>query len=74
MNKVYPSAAAALEGLLHDGMLIASAIDTLRRLDGHADTGRIAANFTFALSLDANYGVGIAKLRAAREAQLAARK
>ena len=24
MNKVYPSAAAALEGLLHDGMLIAS--------------------------------------------------
>lgn len=48
------------------GALIASAIDTLRRLDGHADTGRIAANFTFALSLDANYGIGIAKLRAAR--------
>jgi len=48
------------------GALIASAIDTLRRLDGHADTEKIAANFTFALSLDANFGIGIAKLRAAR--------
>jgi methylmalonyl-CoA mutase len=48
------------------GALIASAIDTLRRLEGHADVARIAANFTFAVSLDANYGVGISKLRAAR--------
>lgn len=48
------------------GALIASAIDTLRRLDGHADTAKIAANLTFALSLDANFGAGIAKLRAAR--------
>ncbi len=48
------------------GALIASAIDTLRRLDGHADTAKIATNLTFALSLDANYGAGIAKLRAAR--------
>jgi methylmalonyl-CoA mutase len=48
------------------GALIASAIDTLRRLDGHTDTSKIAANFPFALSLDANYGIGIAKLRAAR--------
>lgn len=46
--------------------LIASAIDTLRRIDGHADIAKIAASLTFALSLDANYGIGIAKLRAAR--------
>ncbi|MBY9067320.1 methylmalonyl-CoA mutase [Hyphomonas sp. WL0036] len=44
------------------GALIASAIDTLRRLDGKLDTSRLS----FALALDANYGIGIAKLRAAR--------
>ena len=44
------------------GALIASAIDTLRRLDGKLDTSRLS----FAVALDANYGIGIAKLRAAR--------
>lgn len=48
------------------GAMIAAAIDTLRRLDGIVDTKRAAARTVFAVALDANYGVGIAKLRAAR--------
>lgn len=47
--------------------LIADAIDTLRRLDAAGmavDT--IAPRLLFALSSDANYGAGIAKIRAAR--------
>ncbi|MEQ9507099.1 MAG: methylmalonyl-CoA mutase family protein [Hyphomonas sp.] len=44
------------------GALIASAIDTLRRLDSKT----FGAKIVFAVALDANYGVGIAKLRAAR--------
>lgn len=48
------------------GALIASAIDTLRRLEDKADTAALAARMSFAVALDANYGIGIAKLRAAR--------
>lgn len=48
------------------GALIASAIDTLRRLDGKADIAALSRRMSFAISLDANYGIGIAKLRAAR--------
>lgn len=48
------------------GGLIASAIDTLRRLDGKADIAALAGRMRFAVALDANYGIGIAKLRAAR--------
>lgn len=48
------------------GALIASAIDTLRRLDGKADIAALTGRMSFAIALDANYGVGIAKLRAAR--------
>lgn len=47
------------------GALIASAVDTLRRLP-EADIAALAPRFTFALALDANYGLGVAKLRAAR--------
>jgi len=48
------------------GALIASAIDTLRRIDGALDAKTAAGRIVFAVALDANYGVGIAKLRAAR--------
>lgn len=48
------------------GGLIAAAIDTLRRLDGTVDLAQAADRTIFAVALDANYGVGIAKLRAAR--------
>ena len=48
------------------GALIASAIDTLRRLDGKADIAALTGKISFALALDTNYGIGIAKLRAAR--------
>ena len=48
------------------GALIASAIDTLRRLDGKADIAALTGRMSFAIALDANYGIGIAKLRAAR--------
>ena len=48
------------------GALIASAIDTLRRLGGVTDAKVAADRMTFVVALDANYGVGIAKLRAAR--------
>ena len=48
------------------GALIASAIDTLRRLEGKADIAALAGRMSFAVALDTNYGIGIAKLRAAR--------
>lgn len=48
------------------GAMIASAIDTLSRLDGTLDTKTAAGRTLFTVSLDANYGLGIAKLRAAR--------
>ena len=48
------------------GALIASAIDTLRRLDGKADIATLTKRMSFAVALDTNYGIGIAKLRAAR--------
>lgn len=47
------------------GAMIASAVDTLRRLT-EADLASLAPRITFALALDANYGLGVAKLRAAR--------
>ena len=47
------------------GALIASAVDTLRRLP-EADLTALAPRVSFALALDANYGLGVAKLRAAR--------
>lgn len=46
--------------------MIASAIDTLRRLDGRVSPKNVTRRMIFALALDANYGIGIAKLRAAR--------
>lgn len=47
--------------------LIASALDTLRRLDAHnISPTRAAPHIVFTLTLDANYGIGISKLRAAR--------
>lgn len=47
--------------------LIAHGIDTLRRLDARGvSPGLAAPQILFTLALDANYGVGIAKLRAAR--------
>lgn len=48
------------------GALIASAIDTLRRLEGKTDIAALTCRMSFAVALDANYGIGIAKLRAAR--------
>ena len=48
------------------GGLIASAIDTLRRLDAALDVKAAAGRMLFLVALDSNYGVGIAKLRAAR--------
>ncbi len=48
------------------GAMIASAIDTLRRLDGTLDAKVAAGRMIFSVALDANYGIGIAKLRAAR--------
>lgn len=49
------------------GMLIAGAVDTLRRLDavGLAPE-KAAGQILFKIAVDANYGIGIAKLRAAR--------
>ncbi len=46
--------------------LIASAIDTLRRLGEAMDRQTASAGMLFLVALDTNYGVGIAKLRAAR--------
>ena len=47
------------------GALVASAVDTLRRLP-EVDLAALAPHITFSLALDANYGLGVAKLRAAR--------
>jgi methylmalonyl-CoA mutase len=47
------------------GALIASAVDTLRRLPD-AEIAALAPHITFSVALDANYGLGVAKLRAAR--------
>lgn len=47
--------------------LIASAVDTMRRLDAAGiSPSDSSTQFVFTLSLDANYGMGVAKLRAAR--------
>ena len=46
--------------------LIASAVDTLRRLGPHMDAATVIGKTIFCVSLDANYGIGVAKLRAAR--------
>ena len=46
--------------------LIASAVDTLRRLDHRMDISTVIPRMSFALALDSNYGLGVAKLRAAR--------
>ena len=47
--------------------LIADGIDTLRRLDAAGMSAETAApKLSFTLAVDANYGTGIAKLRAAR--------
>lgn len=50
------------------GVLIAGAVDLLRRLDqaGMAPD-QTAGQILFKLAIDANYGLGIAKLRAARQ-------
>ncbi|MFN4025334.1 MAG: methylmalonyl-CoA mutase family protein [Hyphomonas sp.] len=48
------------------GAMIASAIDTARRLDGMVSLKNVTRRMSFAVALDANYGIGIAKLRAAR--------
>ena len=47
--------------------LMASAVDTLRRLEAAGlQRDQAAAQMLFTLSVDGNYGIGIAKLRAAR--------
>lgn len=46
--------------------LIAAGVDTLRRLAPHMDAASVNAKAIFCLALDANYGIGVAKLRAAR--------
>ena len=46
--------------------LIASAVDTLRRLDNRTDISALVPRMSFAIALDSNYGLGVAKLRAAR--------
>ncbi|MEZ5945947.1 MAG: methylmalonyl-CoA mutase family protein [Hyphomonas sp.] len=48
------------------GALIASAVDTLRRLEHRMDSAHAAEKTVFAVAVDANYGLGVAKLRAAR--------
>ena len=49
------------------GALIAGAVDLLRRLDQAGLSPQdAAAQIQFKLAIDANYGIGIAKLRAAR--------
>ena len=49
------------------GILIAHAIDTLRRLDAAGSSAeKSAGRLLFTLNTDGNYGIGIAKLRAAR--------
>jgi methylmalonyl-CoA mutase len=46
--------------------MIAMAIDTARRLEGLVSLKNVTTRMIFAVALDANYGIGIAKLRAAR--------
>ncbi len=49
------------------GALMASAVDTLRRLEAAGlPLAQGAAQMLFTLAVDGNYGIGIAKLRAAR--------
>lgn len=49
------------------GVLMAHAIDTLRRLDeAGLPLAQAASGLLFTLNIDSNYGIGIAKLRAAR--------
>lgn len=49
------------------GMLVAGAVDTLRRLDAAGlAPEKAAGQILFKIAIDANYGIGIAKLRAAR--------
>lgn len=49
------------------GILIADAVDTLRRLDvAGLPPAEAASQLVFKIAVDANYGIGIAKLRAAR--------
>ncbi len=49
------------------GMLIANAVDTLRRLENAGlPPEQVAPQLLLALAVDANYAMGIAKLRAAR--------
>ena len=49
------------------GVLMASAVDTLRRLDkAGLAASEAASQILFRLVVDANYGIGIAKLRSAR--------
>ena len=48
------------------GFLIASAVDTLRRLGAHTEIAALPGRMIFALALDANYGIGVAKIRTAR--------
>lgn len=49
------------------GVLMAGAVDTLRRLNAAGlPIETAAAQILFGLTVDANYGIGIAKLRAAR--------
>lgn len=49
------------------GVLIAAAVDTLRQLDAAGLAPEAGAEqILFKVSVDANYGIGIAKLRAAR--------
>lgn len=49
------------------GVLIAGAVDMIRRLDAAGLAAKDSASqIVFQLAVDANYGIGIAKLRAAR--------
>lgn len=49
------------------GVLMAHGVDTLRRLEAAGlATAQAASGLLFTLSVDGNYGIGIAKLRAAR--------
>ncbi len=48
------------------GALIASAIETLRLLKDKTDISALTGRMIFTITLDANYGLGVAKIRAAR--------
>ncbi len=47
-------------------VLIASAIETLRLLKDKTDISALIGRMSFAIALDANYGLGVAKIRTAR--------